>query len=290
MAGARLVVVLALASLLVAQAAQTRPSFVEWIKQGTGKVQSAYEEVEIETTCLQSLEVNHCRCHVEGVVDGSPEGTETRCLGKYAEVKLGCCESEGYDKYSSTVEELISSKHSVGTCVINQHLFKKPISYGKSDCIKIGTFTGTCELTEKAGECGSPLCEGMTLVIDGDLLRYPHVGFIGSLAPPTFDADCATPDFLPIDYEPEKKKTTPAKVQDYKADEPEFLVGQGDIYAGVFSVVSKYHKTSYKTGTFQQVVASGDKYETVKNKPPAKCYIAKDGATALDFIKNGGDY
>jgi len=288
MAGARLVVVLALASLLVAQAAQTRPSFVEWIKQGTGKVQSAYEEVETESTCLQSLEVNHCRCHVEGVVDGSPEGTETRCLGKYAEVKLGCCESEGYDKYSSTVEELISSKHSVGTCVINRHFFKKPISYGKSDCIKIGTFTGTCELTEKAGECGSPLCEGMTLVIDGDLLRYPTVGFIGSLAPVIADDDCKQDDFLPIVY-PREAKKTPAKVQDTKADEPVFLVGQGDIYAGVFSVVSKEHKTSYKTGTFQQVVATGDKYDSV-NKPPEKCYIAKDGAASLDFIKSGGNY
>lgn len=85
MAGARLVVVLALASLLVAQAAQTRPSFVEWIKQGPGKVQSAYEEVETETACLQSLELNHCRCHKEGLPEGGNPETDIRCLDSYAE-------------------------------------------------------------------------------------------------------------------------------------------------------------------------------------------------------------
>jgi len=80
MAGARVVVVLALASLLVAQAAQTRPSFVEWIKQGPGKVQSAYEEVETETTCLQSLEVNNCQCHTPAGGDPAPH-----CNIKYYE-------------------------------------------------------------------------------------------------------------------------------------------------------------------------------------------------------------
>lgn len=58
-------------------------------------------------------------------------------------VKLGCCESEGYEKYSNTVQELISTKHHVGSCVILQQTFKKPISYGHSDCTKIGTFSGT---------------------------------------------------------------------------------------------------------------------------------------------------
>jgi len=59
-------------------------------------------------------------------------------------VKLGCCESAGYEKYSSTVEELIGSKHHVGSCTLTEFFFpEKPISYGRSECTKIGTFTGT---------------------------------------------------------------------------------------------------------------------------------------------------
>jgi len=135
----------------------------------------------------------------------------------------------------------------------------------------------------------------MTLVITGDILRYPTVGFIGSRAPFKPDEECQKPQFLPIVY-PTAAKKTPVQVQDYKADdykadEPTFEVGQGDIYAGTFSVVSNHHKTSYSSGTFQQVVATGDpKNYTTVHKLPEKCYVAKDGAASIDFIKNGGAY
>jgi len=286
MTAARLVVVLALASLLVIHAAETRPSFVEWIKQGSGRVQSAYEEVETETACLQVTGLKNCRCFNEKTL---VEGSDPTCFGEYTEVKLACCVSEDDQKYTRSVEELVGEKLHVGSCSIRQYFFTEPITYhGHSDCKMIGTFEGSCHLTEKAGQCGSPLCEGMTLNLQGDILRYGNVGFIHGPFDRQVDEDCAR--YPPIVYPKTPNKKTPAKIQYSKGgdDGPKFLVGQGDIYAGTFSVVSRYHKTPYKVGTYQLVSSTGASYKEVST-PPEKCYVAKDGAAALDFIKSG-DY
>jgi len=282
MVAARLVVVVALASLLAVQAAETSPSFVEWIK-GSGKVQSAYEEVVSETGCLQTTEQRNCRCHVEkgGI-----------CVQRYDEVKLSCCESLDYEKYSNKVEDLLADKLSVGVCTVTSTLMD-PISYAtNADCKKIGEFHGTCELTEKAGGCGSPFCEGMAIVITGDILTYEKVGFMKALNPNTLDKDCSADIFTSL---PTGEKKTPAKVEyskgEDKDDGTKFLVGKGKIMAGTFSVVSRYHKTPYKTGEFQLVKSLDvpEKYEDHPT-PPEKCYVAKDGAASLKFFKSSGDY
>jgi len=297
MAAARLVVILTLASLLAIQAAETRPSFVEWIKQGSGKVQSAYEEVESESTCLQVITAKNCRCYKDIIISNNLP----TCVDKYYEVKLSCCESLDGEKYSHYVEDLIAQKLSVGSCSISQQYFDKEITYHVGSATKIGTFSGTCELTEKSGQCGSPLCEGMTLVITGDILRYGKVAFMHDLDYPDLEGDCELPLFRPPVYPPTTPAPapkTPAKVQyskggddDGDGDKTNFLVGQGDIYSGTFSVVSRYHKTPYKVGTYQLVTATGlpGSYKSYTT-PPEKCYVAKDGAAALDFLKSGGNY
>lgn len=126
------------------------------------------------------------------------------------------------------------------------------------------------------------------MLITGDILSYDKVAFIDALNPPTVEDACKPAIFQPL-------RTSPAKLQYSKGsndgdddDDTKFLIGKGTIYAGTFKVVSRYHKTSYKTGSYQVVSATGTDYETA-SKPPAQCYVAKDGAASLDFFKSG-DY
>jgi len=137
--------------------------------------------------------------------------------------------------------------------------------------------------------------------VQGDILRYGKVGFIHSLAQKNIEGDCQDVKYLPPDYTtaaPDAKKKTPAKVEYSKGgaggvDAPKFLVGQGDIYAGTFTVVSPHHKTPYKVGTYQAVTSTGapGSYEEVNDPATVNgCYVAKDGAAALDFLKSGGNY
>jgi len=284
MAVTRVVLCLALAALVAVNAAPTQ-RFVDFIESGSSaKVQSAYEtayeEVESTSVCLQQVGDKFCSCL---------HGDETSCTRGTTCVKLACCKSLDGDKYSNAVEDLMAEQTTVGSCTYTEEYFHDEITYRSSDATKVGIFQATCELVENSNTCGEPLCDGMSLHVSGDILSYGKVAFMHSIV--------TTPDgdHCPLSFPQSTKKTTPVKTESYKDkdtsdDGVKFETGPGRIYSGVFYVVSREHKTSYKTGQFQMIKhIPGGKYE-VSPAPPEKCFVAKDGAIALDFYKSGSYY
>jgi len=278
MAGKRLVLVLALASLLAVNASHSG-SFTSWLaNKSTAKTQGAYEEVEVTSTCLQLIANKNCRSM--RLADGSCTHTEA---------KVACCKSadEG-DKYSSSLPDLFAEVKSIGTCTFYEDLFGegKEVRYQGSDAVKVGKFEVTCELDEDSDKCGSPLCEGMVLQGKGTILKYNNVAFMHDLVETQKDDECLAMTLVPG----ASNNKTPAKLQaaDYGT---QWVVGEGHIYAGFFHVFSRHHKVSQKTGEFQMVKHVGDASRfTRSSELPSKCFVAKDGAIALDFFKSGDYY
>jgi len=127
------------------------------------------------------------------------------------------------------------------------------------------------ELKDDADKCGSPLCEGQSIVVTGDILSYPHVAFIKH--PEVTENDGS-------------KKVSALDYKDYEA--PKCWLGKAHIYSGTFYTVSRHHKIPYKFGQFQLVnVLKDEKYEHEKDIPE-KAYVAKPNAIALEFYKNEG--
>jgi len=166
------------------------------------------------------------------------------------------------------------------------------------------------ELRNEADLCGEPLCEGMTLFAEGDILRYPKVAFMGGFSGVTADDDChainnplrssgrsgargarkaVKAQIMKAPTLGEPKSQSAYSGSSGNEDDPVFYVGQGDIYSGTFWVTNKLKKLPFRTGQWQLVFASSNQYET-KYHPPEKCYIAKDGAIALAFFPSDKDY
>jgi len=274
MAAARLVVILALASLLAIQAAETRPSFVEWISQGQKAKSASYYDTETESACLHEIALRNCKT--------CSEPAANTCSERYVESKVACCHHDSYDDSS---DHLLSEVDSVGVCSYTKTFFDSGISYEGTATKKIGTFTATCELKDEADKCGSPLCEGMSLTVTGDILSYPQVAFIKH--PEPTEKDEATCKDAPT--ESKKKAVKKAAVQDYKEYEgPKYWVGEAHIYSGTFYTISRHHKIPYKFGQFQLVNVLPDiKYLPEKDWSD-KAYVAKPNAIALEFYKNEG--
>lgn len=142
------------------------------------------------------------------------------------------------------------------------------------------------ELDEDSDKCGSPLCEGMVLQGSGTILEYNNVAFMHDLVEPQRDDDCDA-----LSLVPGAANKTPAKLQAYSDDGAQWVSGPGHIYAGFFHVFSRHHKVSQKSGEFQMVKhsAAASRY-TRSTELPGKCFVAKDGAIALDFFKSGDYY
>jgi len=283
MAVTRVVLFLALASVVAVNAAPS--GFLDFIASGSkAKAQSAYEEVETTSTCLQLSHNKACFC-LDPLVDGV-------CYHSWTETKVACCQSLDGDKYSSVVEDLLADKPVVGDCEFTEQYFDTPAKFeGHDGIVKVGTFEAKCTALEDAKDCGEPLCEGMTISVKGKILRYGNVAFIKDLVNIPGGESYGCPLTLPS-YDSSKK--TPVKLQYSKGDEeeegPKFMVGEGDIYVGVFHVTSFKHKTPYKTGSFEMIKHTGNGVYTSATYPPEKCYVAKDGAAALDFFKSTGGY
>jgi len=261
--------------------------FVDWLasQKGGAKIQSTYEEVESEAVCLQETTYRNCRA-LDLAADNA---TVTR---GYTEAKVACCKSLDGEKYSSALGDLFAEAHSVGECNYVETYFDKPVLL-EGGVKRLGTFKATCELSADSDKCGSPLCEGMSLHACGDIMRYDHVAFMHGLSEATtLDGYC--PNKFPIYAEDSKiaKLQSSKDSYDDDDDEPIFHCGQGDIYAGELSVVSRHHKTAYKHGKFQRIISTGptDAYVKAKSTPPEKSFVCKDGAIALDFYKSSGYY
>jgi len=279
MAVSRVVLLLVLAGALAVNAADTKPSsglFVNWLsKQSSTKAKSAnYYEVETESACLQEIACRNCRtCDV-----GGKEGSNI-CAEKYVETKVGCCHHESYGDSS---EHLLSETPSVGVCSYTKTFFDRAIPYEGTATTKIGTFTATCELKDDADKCGSPLCEGMSLTVTGDILHYPDVAFTKLPEVTEMDVATCTKDGTP------PKGAEKASIQDYKEYETKYWVGPADIYCGTYYVVSRHHKVPYKFGQYQLVNVLPDTKYDPEHEVSEKAYIAKPNAIALEFYKNEG--
>jgi len=171
----------------------------------------------------------------------------------------------------------------------------KPVRPQHHSSLSLPAVDACSDLGEKSSKCGEPYCEGMLLKATGDILRYEHVAFMHGLSEASTDEGSKCPLNYITPKVPAAKAQLQASTEEYAAhdddDKPVFKHGQGDIFAGVFHIVSRHHKTPYKTGTFQRVVSTGEtaKYIT-GSEPSKKSYVAKDGHIALEFFKGGNYY
>jgi len=285
MAVERMVLLLALASLLAVNAATTQPSspssgsFVEWLATQSSTdaktASSYYEEVEKESACLKTISIGNCR-------PLNADGTRN-----YIEIDLACCSTETGDKYHTDYTQLRAEKVVVGGCSFTEERFPGgPIAYEGGTTLA-GTFSGICDSKAESSECGSPLCGGITLIVSGKILSYNNVAFTGGVAEILTTCPPETRSKSPLKALLEraaKGPVTPA--QDAPAA---YSVGSGDIYVGNFQVVSTKHKLPFKTGRFEQVIATGESYKAVTTVPE-KAFVADDLTITLDFYKSGGYY
>lgn len=253
--------------------------FVDWLasQKGSAKIQQA--EVETTSTCLQEFQYRNCR---------ALQRTGSAVTRGYTESKVACCKSLDGDKFSSALNDLFAETDSVGVCSYVEEFFTTPVTYESSDAKKVGQFKVTCELTSDADKCGNPLNEGMALIASGDILRYDQVAFMHGLSEAT-TPDNSCPNAFPTSDSLKKAKLQATVEQDSDGEEVQFMVGQGDIYAGDFHIVSRHTKAAYPSGKFQRIVSSGptNEYRLKKATPPERSFVCKDGAIAMDFHRAG---
>jgi len=286
MAVERVVLLLALASLLAVHAADVKPagSFVDWLaRQSSTKAHTAQaEEVETASPCLQLARLGSCKCL---------HSDNGKCLRAFSELKLSCCSDSAGDKYHTAYEELLVQKHTVGTGSITEDLFETPVHYGESETTKIGLFEATIELKADSSKCGAPLTDGMTLTITGEILHYPKVAFMSSLADLVAEQSCSAQTGLSVISKRAKSVkgaaaavATAAKGDDASTDVTAFYTGPGNIYVGTYWLTSRNRAVSYKTGQLQLVVATDVPATYAReSSPPEKSFVAKDAAVSLDF-------
>jgi len=274
-----MVLLLALACVLTVNAAP-QTMFVNWLasQKGSAKVQ-AVGDVESTPTCLQEFQYRNCR----GLQRSADGKSVTR---GYTESKAACCKSLDGDKFSSALNDLFAETDSVGVCSYVEEFFTTPVSYESSDAKKVGQFKVTCELTGDSDKCGGPLADGMALIASGDILRYDNVAFMHGLSEATTPDQSCPNAFVTPGAESKKTAKLQATVEEGDDEEPQFMVGQGDIYAGNFHIVSRRHRAEKAQGKFQRIVSSGptSEYQLKRSTPPEKSFVSKDGAIALDFI------
>jgi len=152
------------------------------------------------------------------------------------------------------------------------------------------------ELKDDASSCGSPLCDGMNLLVSGDILLYPRVAFMHKPEPLEQDDNCDTvlanrttpaPQHVPAGA-PAVESSGPVQTQAYKeSTKPKFWVGDGHVLSGTFRVLSRHKKIPYAFGQYQKVRPSApvNKYDPV-TELPGKAYVAKADATALQFFSS----
>jgi len=274
---------LALASLLLAVTAEEQkpsPMFSDFMLRQTSKAKttSSYYEIESTHQCLKQVAYRNCRACAEG----------SGCYGLYVESKVACCHTDNYEKYGDKDENVLAEKATVGVCSYTaQQWPKEEIHYEGTSATKVGTFTATCELKEDADKCGSPFCEGLSIQVTGDILRYPDVAF--PHRPERIDADEGCGAYFDASKKEVTAKTAKAQYDYY--EKPKYWVGPAEIYSGTFYTVSRHHKIPYKFGQFQLVVGTSDaeEYDGV-HELSNKAFVAKHEAIALEFFKEEGPY
>jgi len=269
MAVKRMLVLLALAALVAIQAAAAEPSvpqsgsFVDWInKQSSTKAQLAQADREVSSSvCLQDIRLQNCRCLTEN------------CKRGYAETQLTRC-STGGEKFTSKLDDLRADMPVIGDCSFTEEFFDTPLTYENSETTKLGLFTATCEMKEEAGKCDSPLCEGTTFLVSGDILGFPHIAFEGGLSDPISvcesEARAQSPMRMALNREKRPLKSDGA-----------FATGPGAIYTGEFQVISRSGNVP-AVGSFQQVVATSGTFQRSAS-PPERSFVAKDMVYKFDF-------
>lgn len=140
----------------------------------------------------------------------------------------------------------------------------------------------------ESSECGSPLCDGMTLLVTGKILSYHNVAFTGGLAEIMIGCQAGTRAKSPLKTVLDRAAKGPESAVSKEAPAA-YAVGSGSIYIGNFQVVSTKHKLAYKTGRFEQVIATGESFKAASTVPE-KAFVADDLAVKLEFYKSGGYY
>jgi len=139
------------------------------------------------------------------------------------------------------------------------------------------------DLKGESSECGSPLCGGLTLVISGKILSYNNIAFTGGVAEILTTCTPDTRALSPLKTLLDRAAQKPEAAQEAPAA---YAVGAGSIYIGNFQVVSTQHKLPFKTGRFEQVIATGGSFKAASTVPE-RAFVADDLKVKLDFYKSG---
>lgn len=157
-----------------------------------------------------------------------------------------------------------------------------------------------------AEKCKAGLVEGMTLNVEGSILRSKRIAFVGQPTAPTQDEDCKNSLEGPLSDKKDFSNTgssasTTAKAAGYGGGEeeegdeqedegarPGIYLGEGDVYLGDFWVAGAGKGSKFESGVFQLVyvrnVDSSTEDEPL-SAPPQSHFAAKPYSLLLELHK-----
>lgn len=159
-------------------------------------------------------------------------------------------------------------------------------------------------MREGAEKCKDGLIEGMTLNVEGSIMRSNRIAFVGQPTAPTQDEDCKTSLEGPLSDKKDFSNTgssasTRVKAAGYGRGEedeeeaaegarprPGIYLGEGDVYLGDFWVAGAGKGSKFESGVFQLVyVRNVDNEDEPLSAPPASYFAAKPYSLLLELHK-----
>lgn len=253
-------------------------------------VQPTAAELGSYDVCLQEVKDRHCRC-----LNTNSTSAPQACLRFYVESMFTCCG----DSVSSAIAEV----RPVAQCSFTEDYFSKAVEVTGVKATKIGVFTAVCTMRAGADKCEDGLVEGITLNVEGSIMRSSRIAFVGQPTAPTQDEDCKTSLEGPLSDKKDFSNTGSAaaakvvKTAGYEGgeeqDEEEAEVarpGSGDVYLGDFWVAGP-GSSKVDSGVFQLVyvrqVDSSTEDEPL-SAPPESYFAAKPYSLLLQLHKGEG--
>lgn len=145
-------------------------------------------------------------------------------------------------------------------------------------------------MREGVEQCQHELCEDMKFTVEGSIMRYNKIAFMGHPARPTQDAACKAAPEGPLSRKDDFSNTgissATARTAGYAADaEPAIYTGEGDVYLGDVWASSGVKRSRLESGRFQLVYVREVNDQPVP-APPANYFGAKPYGLLLQLYKD----
>lgn len=156
-------------------------------------------------------------------------------------------------------------------------------------------------MREGIHKCHDDLTEGMAVTVDGSIMRYSKIAFVGHPSAPTQDQSCKTSLEGPLsdkkDFASTGSPNALVKAAAYNSREevdeeefkPDIYTGEGDVYLGDLWVSNGAKLGKFDTGRFQLVYVRHVS-ETPVSAPPDNHFVAKPYAVLMQLQQSESRY